>query len=83
MEHTGTYGLLLFAWLSQLGIDYCVEPGIKIKRSSGITRRKNDKVDARKIADYARKIDEGKEHKLVINSILCKMVNRVFAIVKI
>ncbi len=53
MEHTGTYGILLFAWLSQLGIDYCVEPGMKIKRSSGITRGKNDKVDARRIADYA------------------------------
>lgn len=53
MEHTGTYGLLLFAWLSQLGVDYCVEPGIKIKRSFGITRGKNDKVDARRIADYA------------------------------
>lgn len=52
MEHTGTYGLLLFAWLSQLGVDYCVEPGIKIKRSLGITRGKNDKVDARRIADY-------------------------------
>jgi len=53
MEHTGTYGLLLFAWLGQLGVNYCVEPGIKIKRSSGITRGKNDKVDARRIADYA------------------------------
>jgi transposase len=53
MEHTGTYGLLLFAWLSQLGIDYCVEPGLKIKRSLGITRGKNDKIDARRLADYA------------------------------
>ena len=53
MEHTGTYGLLLFAWLGQLGVDYCVEPGMKIKRSLGITRGKNDKVDARRIADYA------------------------------
>lgn len=53
MEHTGTYGLLLFAWLSQLGIDYCVESGMKIKRSLGIARGKNDKVDARRIADYA------------------------------
>jgi transposase len=53
MEHTGAYGLLLFAWLSQLDVDYCVEPGIKIKRSLGITRGKNDKVDARRIADYA------------------------------
>jgi len=53
MEHTGTYGLLLFAWLSQMGIDYCVEPAIQIKRSLGLTRGKNDKVDARRIAEYA------------------------------
>lgn len=53
MEHTGTYGLLLFAWLSQMGIDFAVEPGLKIKRSLGITRGKNDKLDARRIADYA------------------------------
>jgi transposase len=53
MEHTGTYGLLLFAWLSQMGIDYCVEPGLKIKRSLGITRGKNDKIDARRLADFA------------------------------
>jgi transposase len=52
MEHTGTYGLLLFAWLSQLGIDYCVEPGIQIKRSLGMIRGKNDKIDARRLADY-------------------------------
>jgi transposase len=53
MEHTGTYGLLFFAWLSQMGIDYCVEPALKIKRSLGLTRGKDDKVDARRIADYA------------------------------
>jgi transposase len=53
MEHTGTYGLLLFAWLSQMGLDYCVEPGLKIKRSLGLTRGKNDKIDARRLADYA------------------------------
>jgi transposase len=53
MEYTGTYGLLLFAWLSQKYIDFCVEPGLRIKRSLGMTRGKNDKVDARRIADYA------------------------------
>lgn len=53
MEHTGTYGLLLFAWLSQMGFEYCVEPGLRIKKSLGLTRGKNDKVDARRIADYA------------------------------
>jgi transposase len=53
MEHTGTYGLLFFAWLSQMGIDYCVEPALQISRSLGITRGKDDKIDARRIADYA------------------------------
>lgn len=53
MEHTGTYGLLLFAWLSHKKVDYCVEPGLRIKRSLGMTRGKDDKIDARRIADYA------------------------------
>ena len=53
MEHTGTYGLLLFAWLSTMGLDYCVEPGLKVKRSLGLARGKNDKIDAQRLADYA------------------------------
>ena len=53
MEHTGTYGLLLFAWLEQQNADYCVEPGLQIKSSLGMTRGKEDKVDARRIATYA------------------------------
>jgi transposase len=53
MEHTGTHGLLLFAWLGQMGFDYVVEPALKIKRCLGITRGKSDKLDARRIADYA------------------------------
>lgn len=53
MEHTGTYGILFFAWLTQLEVDFCVEPGIQIKRSLGMTRGKNDKIDARRIAEYA------------------------------
>jgi transposase len=53
MEHTGTYGLLFFAWLSNKQVDYCVEPALKIKRSLGMTRGKTDQVDARRIADYA------------------------------
>ena len=53
MEHTGTYGLLMFSWLSHMDIDYCVEPALQIKRSLGLTRGKNDRVDARRIAGYA------------------------------
>ena len=53
MEHTGTYGLLLFAWLGHKQFDHCVEPALQIKRSIGLTRGKNDQVDARRIAEYA------------------------------
>ena len=53
MEHTGTYGLLLFAWLTKQNLDFCVEPGLQIKRTLGMTRGKDDKVDARRIATYA------------------------------
>lgn len=53
MEHTGTFGLVLFSWLTQKNVDYCVEPALQIKRSLGMTRGKNDKVDAHRIADYA------------------------------
>lgn len=52
MEHTGTYGLLFFAWLETNGLLFCVEPGLQIKRSLGMTRGKTDKIDARRIADY-------------------------------
>ncbi|WP_171037121.1 IS110 family transposase [Maribacter algarum] len=52
MEHTGTYGLLFYAWLAQIKILFCVESGLHIKRSLGMTRGKNDAVDARRIADY-------------------------------
>ncbi|MCG2462896.1 transposase [Flavobacteriaceae bacterium F89] len=52
MEHTGTYGLLFYAWLAQMGILFCVESGLHIKRSLGMTRGKNDAVDAKRIADY-------------------------------
>lgn len=52
-EHTGNYGLLLFSWLSAKEIDFCVEPALQIKRSIGMTRGKNDKIDAQRIAQYA------------------------------
>lgn len=53
MEHTGTYGLLFFAWLSQMGWDFCVESGYTVKRSLGMVRGKCDQVDARRLADFA------------------------------
>ena len=40
------------------------------------------KWDPQLRAYYKRKEAEGKDHKLIVNSISCKLVNRVFAVVK-
>ena len=52
-EHTGNYGLLLSSLLESKGICYSSVPALEIKRSIGMTRGKNDQVDAARIAIYA------------------------------
>lgn len=53
MEHTGIYTYQLSEYLTTKSIAFSIVSGLEIKRSLGITRGKNDKVDARKIAFYA------------------------------
>ena len=55
LEHTGIYGLPCFALFNKNRIKVCVEPALQIKQSQGMTRGKSDKVDARRIAQYAYK----------------------------
>lgn len=52
-EHTGNYGLLLSSLLEAQEITYSAVPALEIKRSIGMTRGKNDQVDAIRIATYA------------------------------
>ena len=52
MEHTGKYSWRLETFLRSRSIDYCKVPALEIKRSQGMTRGKNDKVDAERIAVY-------------------------------
>ena len=54
-EHTGIYGMPLMELTVKKGIRICVEPAKQIKLSLGMTRGKNDVVDARRIAAYAFK----------------------------
>lgn len=64
-ENTGIYTFPLSIAFTELGLDYWIVPAIEIKRSKGISRGKNDKVDARDIALYSlRNID-----KLVLSKI--------------
>lgn len=55
MEHTGIYCQPLLDFLVKKDIKVCVEPALRIKQSQGMTRGKNDQVDARRIAIYAFK----------------------------
>jgi transposase len=52
MEHTGGYEYKLIQFCESKNIQYARIPGLAIKRSMGITRGKNDKIDAARIAQY-------------------------------
>lgn len=55
MEHTGIYCLPVLDYLTESKIKVCVEPALQIKHSQGMTRGKSDRVDAKRIAQYAYK----------------------------
>lgn len=59
MEHTGIYCLPLVELLAKNQVKLCIEPALQIQRAQGITRGKNDEIDAKRIALYALK---NKEH---------------------
>ena len=52
MEHTGHYSYRFEKYLQSRGIGYCKIPALQIKRSQGVIRGKNDKIDAERIAEY-------------------------------
>lgn len=70
-EHTGIYSLPLAMFLNKKGLQYAIVPGLEIKRSLGMVRGKNDKIDAYQIARYAYlRREEIKEYKLPSKDIL-------------
>lgn len=59
LEHTGMYGKLIVKYLTIYKFTIWVEMSLKIIRSIGVQRGKNDKLDAERIAYYAMKnVDE-------------------------
>jgi len=59
LEHTGMYGKLIVKHLMVYKFTIWVEMSLKIIRSIGVQRGKNDKLDAERIAYYAMKnVDE-------------------------
>lgn len=51
-EHTGLYAVPLQLYLEEMGLDYVQVSGLQVKRSLGIQRGKNDRIDAQKLAEY-------------------------------
>lgn len=51
-ENTGKYSKMLSVFLHTQEITFVMSPALAIKKSLGITRGKNDKVDAIRIANY-------------------------------
>ncbi|WP_184498775.1 IS110 family RNA-guided transposase [Algoriphagus iocasae] len=54
-EHTGHYGYPLRKVCLELNLSLWLEGGAEIKQRSGVTRYKNDRVDAIRIADYGKR----------------------------
>lgn len=52
MEHTGMYGLKIRAFFESSSISYTMISGLELRRSLGISRGKNDNIDAGRIARY-------------------------------
>ena len=53
LEHTGLYSLEMMKQLSEQQLSYVVISGLELRKSLGIRRGKDDRVDARRIAEYA------------------------------
>lgn len=58
LENTGIYGYPLASWAIKNAYNVWVENAISIKRSLGLVRGKNDKVDAHRIALYALRFED-------------------------
>lgn len=58
MEHTGIYSYPFEKFLSKHLVPFTKVSALEIKRSSGIVRGKNDKADAKMIAEYGYKEQE-------------------------
>ncbi|MEK6482593.1 IS110 family transposase [Catalinimonas sp. 4WD22] len=53
MEHTGVYNAHILQFLIKKKYSVCLEAAIRIKKTLGFTRGKNDEIDSYRIARYA------------------------------
>jgi transposase len=73
LEHTGVYALPIATELQQRSLNYCMEMALRIKKSMGVSRIKNDKADAKVIALYAM----NNHKKLRVNNLPAKELLKI------
>ncbi|MFT5822417.1 MAG: transposase [Crocinitomix sp.] len=57
-EHTGLYSHALALYFTEKNIAFALVSGLEVRRSLGISRGKDDKTDAKKIARYGYRLKE-------------------------
>lgn len=73
LEYTGGYEFRLVQFCQSRQITFTRVPGLQIKKSLGMQRGKNDKIDSKRIAEYGyEKREKLKEHK-VCNAAITKL----------
>lgn len=73
LEYTGGYEYKWIQFCASKNIPYVRIPGLAIKRSLGITRGKNDRIDAARIANYGDEKFKQLEPEKPINSSILKL----------
>lgn len=73
MEHTGIYGYDFALFLEENKIVYSMVSGFTIKRSGGMQRGKNDKIDAIRIATYANRFGDTLQPTVMRGGVMIKL----------
>ena len=73
LEHTGIYSLPISIYFTENNLNFILIPGLEIKRSMGIQRGIDDKVDAKRFAVYAYQ----KKDKLKPSTLPCKNILQI------
>jgi transposase len=73
MEYTGGYEYRLIQFCQSRQIRFSRVPGLEIKKSLGMQRGKNDKIDARRISEYGHE----KSAKLKVSTVCNAAITRL------
>lgn len=73
MEYTGGYEYRLIQFCHSKQVKFSRVPGLEIKKSLGMQRGKNDKIDARRISEYGYEKSERLKVSSVCNSAITRL----------